>query len=267
MLKGLYITNANNETIPSDAINLVNNTELDLREVDGLGRPDAEMYTQEKIAVDASFYSGQTVKSRTITLSVKTQNDLYRMILYRMLGYNDKRRIFVETDAGVYWIDGYVKGATYAAKPAVRQEVEISIFCPYPWFRSQSLNKVPVALDGQYNSVGMLSNAGDVPAGIQLWYPAGHADTITSIECSGGSGALELSEEIRVESLSKDTLLLDTTPGDYYICDDVHGISIENVEIYGYLPTINPAALPVNVRAVGASTTGYIGWYDTWSGI
>lgn len=270
MLKGLYIDSwvggVRDEKIPSDAVNLVNNKDFDLREVDGLGRPDAEMYTQDKVSVDASFYSGQTIKNRTITLTVKTRNDFCRMQLYHMLGYGDKRCIFIETDAGTFWIEGYVKGASYTAKPAERQEIEISIFCPYPWFRSLKLNRMPIALNDQYNKIDWLSNVGDVEAGIQLWYPAGHSDDITSISVSSG-GAIKYSAEMRVENLKGDTLLLDATPGDYYIREDVHGLSIEDVEIAGGLPTINPSALPVTVRAAGASTTGYIAWYDTWSGI
>lgn len=274
MLKGLYITDVNNQTIPSDAINLVNNTELDLREVDGLGRPDAELYTQEKVAVDASFYSGQTVKSRTITLSVKTKNDLYRMVLYRMLGYNDKRRIFVETDAGVYWIDGYVKGATYAAKPAARQEIEIPIFCPYPWFRSARRHKRLVMLNKR-NTVYDCCNNGDIQAGIQIYSTEGSDLMVRNLFASAGNNTVKFSTAI--PTFYTEQTLLDTTPGNHTIAGGWRGVSPSDITITGGMPVLNPGVsqlIEVEVTADGANPIESIenaecllSWYDTWSGI
>ena len=64
MLKGLYIAGTTDYIIPADVMNILNSKMLDVCEIDGLGRPSADLYTTELVGADASVYSGQTVKSR-----------------------------------------------------------------------------------------------------------------------------------------------------------------------------------------------------------
>lgn len=307
MLKGLYIAGTNDYTIPADVMNILNSKMLDVCEIDGLGRPSADLYTTELVGTDASVYSGQTVKSRQITLSVKPRNDLERMKLYRLLGYGQKKRLFFENDAGIYWIDGYVKSATYAAKPAQRAEIEIPIFCPYPWFRSIEARQKAFAFGGDAIT---LQHNGDMPAGIKIYAPAQLAGRMIGFTLESGENRIEYgSNEVYSNSGGSTayTLICETTPG-------VHRFhaakSIRDIKITGgwiTVPADDSIDLSADIRYIGSGTftveqsplrtvtndgnmviisqniaskgetvtpepveiskIGYAIWHDTWSGI
>lgn len=278
MLKGLYIDSwvggVRDEKIPSGAVNLVNNKDFDLREVDGLGRPDAEMYTQDKVSVDASFYSGQTIKSRTITLTVKTRNDFCRMQLYHMLGYGDKRCIFVETDAGTFWIEGYVKGASYTAKPAERQEIEISIFCPYPWFQSAQYHEQPITYGGGSVSV---SQNGDVCAGVEMYLPSTFVGVLAQfgLSSSDGTGFEYGSDEYQHLNGGSNSpvLLADTTPGNHRFLAKkaIRDIALTNgwctVPTAGKAVALTATIATVSGLSFDTTADGFLRWHDTFTGI
>ena len=59
MLKGFYVAPAGATTIPSTSPNLIHIDKFGIREIDGIGRPEAELYTTELVGADASIYSGQ----------------------------------------------------------------------------------------------------------------------------------------------------------------------------------------------------------------
>lgn len=266
MLKGLYIGGTNDYTIPASASNMLNNKTLDVCEIDGLGRPSADLYTTELVGADASVYSGQTVKSRSITLSVKPRGDAGRMALYRMLGYGQKKRIFLESDTGVYWIDGYVKGATYAAKPAQQSEIEIPIFCPYPWFRSLKAHEVFVPFGTSFSA----QQAGDIRAGLDVYVGVNTAGKMGSFGLSDSKGnavSYHSNSYYQITGAKGYVRLVDTTPG-------AHGFitakAIQNITLTNDWVTVPPDEEETTITATfntDGTPDGKFVWYDTWSGI
>lgn len=266
MLKGLYIAGTNDYTIPADAMNILNSKMLDVCEIDGLGRPSADLYTTELVGADASVYSGQTVKSRQITLSAKPRNDSERMRLYRLLGYGQKKRLFFENDAGIYWIDGYVKSATYAAKPAQRTEIEIPIFCPYPWFRSLRAHEVSVPFGTSFSA----QQAGDICAGIRVGVEINTAGDMTAFGLSDSTGnaiTYTSSGRYKLTGAKGYVQLVNTTPGAHAF---FNAKAIQDIGVTNSWVTVPPNDESVMITATfntNETPNGLFVWYDTWSGI
>ena len=266
MLKGLYIAGTNDYTIPADAMNILNSKMLDVCEIDGLGRPSANLYTTELVGADASVYSGQTVKSRQITLSVKPRNDLERMRLYRLLGYGQKKRLFFENDAGIYWIDGYVKSATYAAKPAQRAEIEIPVFCPYPWFRSLLAHKVDVPFGTSFTA----RQSGDICAGIGASVEINTAGNMTAFGLSDSAGnaiTYTSSGRYKLTGANGHIQLVNTTPGAHAF---FNAKAIQDISVTKNWVTVPPNGEIATITATfntNETPNGRFIWYDTWSGI
>ncbi len=266
MLKGLYIAGTNDYIIPAGAMNILNSKMLDVCEIDGLGRPSADLYTTELVGADASVYSGQTVKSRQITLSVKTRNDTERMELYRLLGYGQKKRLFFENDTGIYWIDGYAKGATYAAKPAQRAEIEIPIFCPYPWFRSLRAHEVSVPFGTSFSAW----QAGDICAGIRASVEINTAGDMTAFGLSDSTGnaiTYTSSGRYKLTGAKGYVQLVNTTPGAHAF---FNAKAIQDISVTNDWVTVPPNDGSVIITATfntDKTPNGLFVWYDTWSGI
>lgn len=306
MLKGFYVTGTNNYSIKG-AVNLIPIERHGIREIDGIGRPEAVMYTADKVGVDASSYGGQTVKSRTITISVDAQNETYLMQLYKLLGYGKANRFFFEKDSGTYWIDGYVKGIPRSQGISDRAELEIPIFCPYPWFRSIEARQKAFAFGGDAIT---LQHNGDMPAGIKIYAPAQLAGRMIGFTLESGENRIEYgSNEVYSNSGGSTayTLICETTPG-------VHRFhaakSIRDIKITGdwiTVPADDSIDLSADIRYIGSGTftveqsplctvtndgnmviisqniaskgetvtpepveiskIGYAIWHDTWSGI
>lgn len=266
MLKGFYSIPAGSAAIPAGSPNLIHIDRFGIREIDGVGRPQADMYTTELVGADASVYSGQTVKSRQITLSVKPRNDLERMKLYRLLGYGQKKRLFFENDAGIYWIDGYVKSATYAAKPAQRVEIEIPIFCPYPWFRSLRAHEV----SAPYGTSFSARQAGDIRAGIVAYAEMAAGGKLRTFELSdnvGNAVSYRSSSYYQHVGTKGYVRLVDTTPG-------AHGFittkAIQDITLTNDWVTVPPDEEGITITATfntSETPNGKFVWYDTWGGI
>ena len=269
MLKGFYVTDTTEHILPQGAVNLIESDKYGIREVDGLGRPDAEMYTNSIAGADASFYIGQTVKSRTITLSVDAQNDFYRMELYKLFGYGKKKRIFLETNTGTYWIDAYAKGMTYATKPAIRTEFEIPIFCPYPWFRSVKCHEKQLKTNEQV-TIHDCSHSGDICAGLQL-RSALYVDVLVEqISMENRNNAVSF--DTRVATFGEEIVLLDTTPGEHVFAGGWRMTPPSNSKITGAMPTLLPYEsqnIIIYVNSAGSyeEDVCFLRWYDTWSGV
>lgn len=265
MLKGLYIAGTN-DTIPADAMNILNSKMLDVCEIDGLGRPSAELYTTELVGADASVYGTQSVKNRTITLSIQTRSNADRMELYRRFGYGNKRRLFLENDTGVYWIDGYVKGATYAAKPAKLTELEIPIFCPYPWFRSLLAHKVDVPFGTSF----IAQQRGDICAGIGASVEINTAGNMTAFALSDSAGnaiTYTSSGRYKLTGAKGYIQLVNTTPGAHAF---FNAKAIQDISVTKSWVTVPPNGEIATITAMfntNETPNGRFIWYDTWSGI
>ena len=274
MLNGLYVTEPNTLIIPSGAPDLLDSEFWGICEIDGLGRPDAATYTADKVGSDASFWSGLSVKSRKITLSVDAQSDIYKMQLYKALGYGDKRRMFFETDAGIFWIDGYVTGMKYTSDASAISEFEIPIFCPYPWFRSAKYHEKAITYGGDAVSV---SQNGDVRAGVGLYLPSTSTGNLNYLKVSsapdGYAIKYESSEYQHIMGIANQPILLiDTTPGNHAF---LASKMVQDIAITKDWCTV-PATGAVNISAqIGIwsglnyieTANGLIRWHDTWSGI
>lgn len=279
MLKGLYVTQPNTLVIPSSTPDLLDSEFWGVREVDGLGRPDATTYTADRVGTDASFWSGLTVKSRKITLSVDAQADIYKMELYKLLGYGEKRRMFFETDTGTYWIDGYTTGMKYTASPSSVSEFEIPFYCPYPWFRSAKYHEKAITYGGGAVSV---SQNGDVRAGIELYLTMEseinlHEFSMSLRKQSAMQSAISYNSStfhsLKDAPRREDAvLLIDTTPGNhtFFTAQAVQDITITNdwctVPPTGAVDISTEISISSGVT-LATTASGFIRWHDTWSGI
>lgn len=264
MLKGFYSLPAGSAAIPAGSPNLIHIDRYGIREIDGVGRPAADMYTTELVGADASVYSGQTVKNRTITLSVDAQNEYAARELYRQFPYNTKRRFVFETDYDTYFIDGIAKGMPRTQGTSRRSEFEIPIFCPYPWFRSLKAHSKSFTFGKEFGT----AQNGDVCAGIKIYANLSTQAKLTTFTIVDGKG-----NEIRYNAdivytppHAGNALLVDTTPGLHSFLRLKAAKDIRIINDWVTVPVGKEGtSITASMNAIGALGTAV--WYDTWSGI
>lgn len=264
MLKGFYSIPAGSAAIPAGSPNLIHIDRFGIREIDGVGRPQADMYTTELVGADASVYSGQTVKNRTITLSVDAQNEYAARELYRQFPYNTKRRFVFETDYDTYFIDGIAKGMPRTQGTSRRSEFEIPIFCPYPWFRSLKAHSKSFTFGKEFGT----AQNGDVCAGIKIYANLSTQAKLTTFTIVDGKG-----NEIRYNAdivymppHAGNALLVDTTPGLHSFLRLKAAKDIRIINDWVTVPVGKEGtSITASMNAIGALGTAV--WYDTWSGI
>lgn len=268
MLKGLYIASLSDisgGTIPSGAQNMLTNKDFDVYEIEGLGRPSAELSESELVGADASVFSKISVKNRNITLSVKTRSDTGKFNLYKLLGFGEKRRLFFENDAGIFYIDGYTKGATYTAKQARLDDFEVPFFCPYPWFRACREHRQDITFGSAFTA----RQAGDICAGIRIY-----ASVDTTMELSAFDISDQRGNAIHYDTTSVYTpsraglaLLVDTTPGahSFLRLKDAKNVRIENDWVT--VPVGEDTTITASIKNYARGVLGVAAWRDTWSGI
>lgn len=264
MLKGFYSMPAGSAAIPAGSPNLIHIDRYGIREIDGVGRPAADMYTTELVGADASVYSGQTVKNRTITLSVDAQNEYAARELYRQFPYNTKRRFVFETDYDTYFIDGIAKGMPRTQGTSRRSEFEIPIFCPYPWFRSLKAHSKSFTFGKEFGT----AQNGDVCAGIKIYANLSTQAKLTTFTIVDGKG-----NEIRYNAdivytppHAGNALLVDTTPGLHSFLRLKAAKDIRIINDWVTVPVGKEGtSITASMNAIGALGTAV--WYDTWGGI
>ena len=276
MLKHIYVGEPSGSIIPADAVDLMDTSTFGTIKVIGLGRPDADLYSFAYAGVDASCVSGMSVSARTITLDVDTQNECQRMRLYRALPYKKARRFWFANDTGIYWIDGYVKELPYDEEGHEISSFEITVFCPYPWFRSVDLHEQEI-IAGDENSAS-LAQTGDAPAGI-LVYAQGTLLEIGKIlsfrlETRGGD-YFEAESGARFHVHAPDIyrlLLVDTTPGGAGLDTSVMFSAdvLASIDMSANLITVDPddgVDISLTVSAASTSLRFFACWYDTFTAI
>lgn len=278
MLKHIYVAAPSGTSIPADAVNLMDPSAFGTIKVTGLGRPDVNLYSFAYAGIDASCVSGMSITSRTITLEVDTQNEYQRMRLYRTLPYKNARRIWFVNDTGAYWIDGYTIDIAYDEEGHEISSFEITVFCPYPWFRNVELHEQEITA-GDENSVS-LTQTGDAPAGI-LVYAQGSLSALgnlLSFRLQSGDDYIEAKtrtvSSVHVPGVYR-SLLIDTTPG-------IEGIGTEgnfdaeflsSVDMSSDLIVIDPdtevdISLTATARTTDLSAYQFFAcWYDTYTAI
>lgn len=223
--------------IPSDAVDLLDTHTFGTIEISGLYRPAADDYITALGGIAASYYGGMSVKYREIKLNLDAQNDMQRMRLYHVLPYGKPRRFWIETNAGVFWIDGYVTGMPEgSSNNEIIANLDVTIKCPYPWFRSLHAHSVvvtPFTLvsngDGSYippTSADYTSvrQKGDIPAGVQVWaewkngHPAGgsypgSAFTLQDFEGNAFQFQYIFDDNAKIDYSGGAVMLVDTTEG------------------------------------------------------
>ncbi len=266
MLKGFYSIPAGATAIPAGSPNLIHIDRYGIREIDGVGRPEADMYTTELVGTDASVYSGKTVKSRTITLSVDAQNEYATRELYRQFPYNTKRRFVFETECDTYFIDGIAKGMPRTQGVSQRSEFEIPIFCPYPWFRSLKAHEVFAPFGTSFSA----QQAGDIRAGLDVYVGVNTAGKMGSFGLSDSKGnavSYHSNSYYQITGAKGYVRLVDTTPG-------AHGFitvkAIQNITLTNDWVTVPPDEEETTITATfntDGTPDGKFVWYDTWGGI
>lgn len=263
MLKGFYSIPAGATAIPAGSPNLIHIDRYGIREIDGVGRPEADMYTTELVGADASTYSSQAVKSRTITLSVDAQDEYSMRTLYKQFPYNTKRRLIFETEYDTYFIEGIAKGMPRTQGISNRAEFEIPIFCPYPWFRSLR----PHTQDFVFGNAVTIKQDGDIRAGVRIYVALDVTEKLTffSVHDEVGNKITYNSDIAYLPVAKAKRLLIDTTPGAHTFLrlKDIQNIRIENDWVT--VPVGEDTTITTSINAVGAG--GAIEWYDTWGGI
>lgn len=222
MYKHFYVSgipNTDGEMIPPDAVDLLDPRTFGVIEITGLYRPTADDYITDLGGIDASVYGGMSVKSRTITLNLDAQTDMERMRLYRVLPYGKPRRFWIETNVGVFWIDGYVTGMPEGSdNNDLIANFDVTIKCPYPWFRSLQAHKYRIYAQQE----GIYQQSGDVPAGARIYFLDVSGDDHQYISnfwlqsmYSDNVATFSWSSTVRNCVLPNDEpgLFLDTTPG------------------------------------------------------
>lgn len=266
MLKGFYSIPAGSAAIPAGSPNLIHIDRFGIREIDGVGRPQADMYTTELVGADASVYSGQTVKNRTITLSVDAQNEYAARELYRQFPYNTRRRFVFETEYDTYFIEGIAKGMPRTQGTSRRSEFEIPIFCPYPWFRSLRAHEV----SAPYGTSFSARQAGDIRAGIVAYAEMAAGGKLRTFELSdnvGNAVSYRSSSYYQHVGTKGYVRLVDTTPG-------AHGFmsakAIQDITLTNDWVTVPPDEEGITITATfntSETQNGKFVWYDTWGGI
>lgn len=111
---------------------------INITDIDGIGAPEADIYTSEIVSADGDRYESSRAKSRKITLTLKPwfkpDIETSRQLTYKYFPVKKHVTLIFETDHRTLEIDGYVR----SNNPKIfskDEEITIEIDCPRPWFR------------------------------------------------------------------------------------------------------------------------------------
>lgn len=134
----LRITNSRNQTLNLTA----DESKYQVMEITGLSSPGASVNTTAIYGMAGGVFNSSHVENRaiTITLKVNGYNDDNRMALYNYFPTGERVRFWFSTDAfsaEYVYIDGYVEKLECNAFTN-KVIAQISIVCPFPYFRAQT---------------------------------------------------------------------------------------------------------------------------------
>lgn len=146
---------------------------IQIQEIEGLGPVGATVNTTPYGSIDGESYSGSSVPSRNITLTVGLNPDwdvwsmeALRRLLYRY--FMPKQPVRLVFDSDDEFPSVYIDGYTETVEPSLfakDQEIQISIVCPDPYFYAVE----PVVITGDTPGDPVLVDyIGSVEAGINL---------------------------------------------------------------------------------------------------
>lgn len=163
---------------------------LQIRKIEGLNPVEGKVNTAPYGSVDGESYSGSTVSSRNIVLTIGSNPDWIdhtfeslRQILYAyFMPKMNVRLVFHSTYLPPVEISGYVETCEpniFSKDP----EMVVSIICPYPYFTALE----PTVLNGQNNETVDIEYAGTIETGIVLTVSHSSGNNAPNIDLQVGN--------------------------------------------------------------------------------
>lgn len=176
------------ENRAGQTIALSNEKNVVITGIDGLTPPKASIMTSNIATHDGSRFKYSKVGQRNIVINLRILKDVekVRILLYKYFRIKQWCKIYYENDSRSVYCEGYVE-AFENDRFAMNNSVQISIICPYPWFKeideivfnmSQVLNtfEFPFMIEDEGMEFSTLSeivnttvvNSGDVTNGFLM---------------------------------------------------------------------------------------------------
>ena len=169
-------------------IALSNEKNIVITRIDGLTPPTATINMSDVAMHDGSRFNSSKVGKRNIVITLRLIRDVEKMriLLYKYFRIKQWCKIYYSNDSRDVYCEGYVE-AFENDRFALSNEVQISIICPYPWFREldeiifnmstmRDMFEFPFAIDAvgvefsaiDENILTPVINSGDVETGVIL---------------------------------------------------------------------------------------------------
>ena len=115
---------------------LTHNSNYHVKSVQGLTPPETAVNTATAGTIDGTFFNSARVNQRNIVITLVPNGDIEanRQLLYKMFRLKTKCTIYFKNKYRDVKIDGYVE-MLESDLFTMRQEVQISIICPRPYFQ------------------------------------------------------------------------------------------------------------------------------------
>lgn len=114
-----------------------NESDYQVIDVEGLAPPNAQLYTNAVANMDGEKFKSSKLNMRNLVLTVKINGDVEanRINLYKYFGAGKWCKVFYKNGTRDVFIEGYVE-TIECALFTVNQQMQISIVCPSPYFKS-----------------------------------------------------------------------------------------------------------------------------------
>lgn len=126
-----------------EVLELTHNEGYVITDITGIDPPDAVINTTRNAGADGSMFNGAYVDNRqiVITMAINSPAEDNRIKLYKYFKMKNSIRLFYKNSTRDVYIDGYVQhiNIQYFDK---KQIVQITVFCPNPFFNDVSDNMV-----------------------------------------------------------------------------------------------------------------------------
>lgn len=129
-----------------ERLQLTNNKNYTVYRIDGLEPPAASINTSPVANFDGSRFNSSKTGERNIVIYLAIEGDCEanRINLYKYIRTKRTIRFYFKNSARDVYIDGYVESMPIAFFD-MKQVVQISILCPYPYFKSTKENVIEFA--------------------------------------------------------------------------------------------------------------------------
>lgn len=120
-----------------EQLELTNNQNYTIYQIDGLNPPAATINTSPVANFDGEIYNSSKANKRNIVIYLTIEGDceVNRINLYKYARSKRAIRFYYKNNTRNVYIDGYVESIQIAFFE-MKQNVQISIVCPAPWFKS-----------------------------------------------------------------------------------------------------------------------------------